>query len=288
MASVITCKVHPVVILNVLDFYERRPETKEGVQSKVIGTLLGTYEKGVVEITNCYSVPHAEIKNEEAHMQTAFNKEMLDLFRKSNPAETPVGWFSTSSEVNSLSLNFHDYYQEFVKSTSGTREQLPIIMLTVDTSLKTGRMGIKAYARTRAGIPRHEEPHCAIFMPVEVEVVAFDTEQVGVDLIMAGKDTPKRTVELQSGVAHLKKTTEEMVQWIQRLKKYVDEVLSGQKAVDSAVGRRLMELVAGATHVDPKQFESLINGSLKDYLMVVYLAQLAKTQLALNEKLVKM
>lgn len=288
MASVITCKVHPVVVLNIIDFYERRPETKDGAQSKVIGTLLGTYEKGVVEVTNCYSVPHAEIKNEEAQMQTTFNKEMSDLYRKSNPNEIPVGWFSTNAEVNILSLNFHDYYQEFVRSSSNTREQMPIILLTVDTSLKSGRMGLKAYARTRAGIPKYEDPHCAIFMPIEVEIVSFDAEQVGVDLIMTGKDTPKRIVEMQSGVVQLKKSTAEMISWIHRIKEYVDEVLQDKRTADSIIGRRLMELVTSATQVEPKQFENLLSGSLKDFLMVVYLAQLAKTQVALNEKLIKL
>lgn len=85
MASLITCKVHPTVLLQIIDAYERRPETKDkaGV-SKVIGTLLGlikfiillclsaasqimflgTIEKGVVEVTNCYAVPHSEAGDE--------------------------------------------------------------------------------------------------------------------------------------------------------------------------------------------------------------------------------
>jgi len=289
MASIIICRVHPTVVFNIIDFYERRPETaKDGVQNKVIGTLLGNYEKGVVEVTNCYSVPHAEVNNEEAQLQTTFNKEMFELHRKSSPTEVPVGWFSSNPEVNNLCLTFHDYYQEFVRTATGTREQLPVILLTVDTSLRSGRMGMKAYARTKAGIPKSSDPHCTIFVPLELEISTFQPEQVGLDVILAGKDNPKRVVELQSGIANLRAQTADSLRSIRKLKEYVDDVLKERRPADNAVGRRLMELVSSVTQVQPKQFESLLNASLKDYLMVVYLAQLAKTQLSLNEKLIKL
>lgn len=45
----------------------------------------------MVEITNCYTVPHSE-SSEEAQLQISFNKDMYELFKKGNPAETAVGW----------------------------------------------------------------------------------------------------------------------------------------------------------------------------------------------------
>jgi len=289
MASLIVCRVHPTVIFNIIDFYERRPETKDGTQqNKVIGTLLGYYEKGVVEVTDCYSVPHAETA-EEAQLQTTFNKEMYELHRKSNPTEIPVGWFSTNPEVTSPMLVFQDYYQEFVRTMSHAREQLPVVLLTMDTSLKTGRMGLKAYTRTKAGIPKSSEPHCTIFVPLEVEIASFESEQVGLNVILAGKDNPKRVVELNSGIATLRKQTADSLKSIRKLKAYVDDVLAGRRPADSTIGRRLTEAVSASVYQIPgRQLENLMSSSLKDYLMVVYLAQLAKTQRALNEKLVRM
>ena len=52
----ITVKVHPVVVFSICDAYIRR---KEG-QERVIGTLLGTLADGVMDIKNCYVVPHNE------------------------------------------------------------------------------------------------------------------------------------------------------------------------------------------------------------------------------------
>ena len=53
----VSCNVHPVVILNILDHHSRRNKD----QKRVIGTLLGINNDGMIEITNCFPVPHKEV-----------------------------------------------------------------------------------------------------------------------------------------------------------------------------------------------------------------------------------
>lgn len=52
--------IHPVVLFSIVDSYERRNEDSK----RVIGTLLGTIDKNVVEIKSCFCVPHNESKDE--------------------------------------------------------------------------------------------------------------------------------------------------------------------------------------------------------------------------------
>jgi translation initiation factor 3 subunit F len=49
-------RVHPVVLFTICDAFIRRNDKQE----RVIGTLLGTIADGVVDIKNCYAVPHSE------------------------------------------------------------------------------------------------------------------------------------------------------------------------------------------------------------------------------------
>ena len=53
-------QIHPVALFAMVDSYERRLEPTR----RVIGTLLGVKEKGVVEIRNAYAVPHNETEDE--------------------------------------------------------------------------------------------------------------------------------------------------------------------------------------------------------------------------------
>ena len=54
--------LHPGVLFSVLEHNMRRDEG----QKRVIGTLLGVEDDGVVEITNCFPVPHKEMADGEA------------------------------------------------------------------------------------------------------------------------------------------------------------------------------------------------------------------------------
>merc|ERR1719222_1197434 len=105
MALNLTVKVHPVVLLQIIDSYERR--NPDAV--RVIGTLLGTSDKTGVEVTNCFCVPHNE-SEEEVAVELDFAKDMFDLHRKVNPQETIVGWWATGTGVTSHSALIHEYY----------------------------------------------------------------------------------------------------------------------------------------------------------------------------------
>jgi len=55
--SATSCKIHPVVLFQILDHHSRR---KDG-QKRVIGTLLGVVSGHTVEIRNSFPVPHTEL-----------------------------------------------------------------------------------------------------------------------------------------------------------------------------------------------------------------------------------
>ena len=66
---------------------------------RVIGTLLGSIDGGVVTVTNCYKVPHKEQVRggvEEVAINMEFNENLFRLHKKVAPQEIIVGWFTTS------------------------------------------------------------------------------------------------------------------------------------------------------------------------------------------------
>merc|ERR1711936_686839 len=87
-----------------VDSYERRGDDAK----RVVGTLMGNFNNGIVEVTNCFTVPHIETQEE-----VAFDKEyansMLELYRDANPSEDIIGWFATSNEVSGHSTLIHEY-----------------------------------------------------------------------------------------------------------------------------------------------------------------------------------
>lgn len=110
MALNLKVKVHPVVLFQIVDAYERRNADSH----RVIGTLLGKHgksgpetglerennffhfvnagsvEKGVVEVTNCFCVPHKET-HDQVEAEISYASDIYDLNRKVNSSESIVG-----------------------------------------------------------------------------------------------------------------------------------------------------------------------------------------------------
>jgi len=262
--------MHPVVLFSIVDSYERRNEDAR----RVIGTLLGSYEKNAVEITNCFTVPHNECEDEVA-IDIEFAKNMFDLHRKVNPNELIVGWYSTGPDITEHSVLIHEYYSRECKNP---------VHMTVDTTLKqAGHMSIRAYTSTQMGIPGKTTG--TMFTPIPYEMTSHDPEAVGVDFIQMAKDRPKRMLSSVNDLQQLTSTCIRLQDMLGKVIEYVDNVIAGRVVADNAVGRMLMDLVNSVPKIKPEDFEEMLNSNMKDLLMVMYLSNLAKTQLMLSEKL---
>jgi len=269
MAAIEKVFIHPVVLFSIVDSYERRNEDAK----RVIGTLLGVTDKNSVEIRSCFGVPHNESEDEVA-VELEYAKSMFELNKKANPTEEILGWYATGSDVSEHSLLIHEYY---------SRETNSPIHITVDTTLKGSRMGVRAYQSCKMGVPGKTEG--TIFSPIPVEIIYSENEKVGVNWLQRTKDAQKKSSALFSDMQHISSATDRMLKMLDTVVSYVDDVLAGKLPPDNVVGRSLLDLVSSVPQMSQTDFESMLNSNMQDLLMIVYLGNLCKTQLALGEKL---
>lgn len=269
MAVNIRVKVHPVVLFQIADSYERRSQDNH----RVIGTLVGSVDKQCVEVTNCFCIPHKEYE-ERVEADILYAQDMFELNKKVAPQENLVGWFATGNEITSHSALIHDYY---------ARETKDPIHLTLDTTLSSGKMTMKAYVFVPIGVPGATSG--SMFTPVPVEVTASEPEIAGLDLLHKTKYMKVRSVEPMPDLTKVSEASTKLENMLDILLKYVDAVLQGTEVPDNAIGRTLWDLVQSVPKMTTVEFEKMLNSNLRDLLMVIYLSQLTQTQLQLNEKL---
>jgi len=265
----LTVKVHPVVLFSIADSYERRPAESH----RVIGTLVGNVDKQCIEVTNCFCIPHKE-HEDKVEADIAYAQEMFELNKKVAPHEALVGWFATGSEITSHSALIHDYY---------ARETKDPIHLTLDTTLSSGRVNMKAHVFVPIGVPGATSG--SMFTPVKIEMMATEPEIAGLDLLHKTKHSKTRYVEPVPELTKIADSADKMEGMLDMVIRYVEAVLAGREEPDSTVGRALVNLVQSVPKMDPVKFEAMLNSNLRDLLMVIYLSSLTKTQLQLNEKL---
>mmetsp|Transcript_12886 Transcript_12886/g.16941 ORF Transcript_12886/g.16941 Transcript_12886/m.16941 type:complete len:235 (+) Transcript_12886:198-902(+) len=213
-------KVHPVVLFSILDNYLRRPDG----QVRVIGTLLGTVNGKVMEVTNSFAVPHLE-KNEEVAVGKDFNHQMFSLQRMVNSNEQILGWYATSYEgidiIDSSSL-IHDFY---------TSECDSPIHIVVDTSLQENEVGIKAYISSPIIIGG--EAIANMFHQVKVSIASSEAERICLDRMARGQteafSSSEGLADLTTDVNDLENVMESLLEMLDKVAGYVNDVVEGKK-----------------------------------------------------------
>lgn len=80
-------------------------------------------------------------------------------------------------------------------------------------------------------------------------------------------------------------TIKKLLRTLDGVIEFVDKVAKGELPADPALVRLLQGLVTSAPELPPAAFEKMFASQVHDMLVVVYLANLTRTQLALAEKL---
>jgi len=274
----INVNVHPVVLFSIVDHYSRRNEG----QTSVIGSLLGNFDADgrLCEITNCYPVPHTE--TDPVAIDMDFHRSFADLLAKSSTSgENLVGFYTTGAELGDHVRLFNDFYR---REMEAKQISFSPVILTVDTSLQNNRLATKAYTSQNLSLSGGSMPMAALFEEIQVAITPFEAEKTAVDFFIRGlKNSEGNKVSGDSAV--VESALRKLLARIDTVVKYVTDVTSGEKVGNAEIGRALVEAVNTLPKVEMEAYEQMFQDSLQDMLMVVYLAQLTRTQITISEKL---
>ncbi|GAB7342149.1 hypothetical protein MBLNU457_g0411t1 [Dothideomycetes sp. NU457] len=273
----LSVSVQPQAILAILDHSLRRPEDQE----RVIGTLLGVRsEDGTeIEIRNCYAVPHTETA-EQVEVDMDYQKSMLALHLRANPKEVLVGWYATSSELNTFSALIQNFYGQ---QGDGTWPH-PAVHLTVST-VPGKDIEAKTYISAPIGVTAERAADSCLFIPVPHEIKYGESEKSGLELLSGAKTREDRSMMVHTDIENLETAVEQVLEMLERVSNYVSEVLDEETEPSSALGQFLLNTLSLAPKVDAADIERNFNNHIQDVLLVSYLANTIRTQIDLSNRL---
>jgi len=265
-----------VVVLSILDHYKRR---KENDSSRVIGTLLGERKGNEVFVKSSFPVPHTETEDQIV-LSNETLETLLQLHKKVNPNEIVVGWYSTGDSLSYTSTLVHQVYRAKFPGES-------LVHLTVDVKCTNFKMAIKTYVESSLKIGKKSV--VSRFDAVPIRIFANEAEKIGIDALINGQadnDTLDAPASIWSDFDNLERSMNKLLDLLEALSKYTKKAMaSGGKDGDPEVGRAVANALATIPHMDSAAFEKLFNSNVQDLLMVIYLSNLTKAQLALADKM---
>lgn len=252
-----SCKLRPTVLFAIADHFTRRQDE----QGRVIGTLLGSVNDGVVDIVNSFPVPHSE--TEQATIDSDFNSTMYGLHRKVHPKQVVIGWYSTGAELTHNDQFYHQYFEEQVP------EGVTPVLLLVDMSF-TGA-GVKTKAFVRSELSLGGKHVASAFKNVRLRVAKSEAERIGVDHIirssMAGGDGPQELVPLRAEVDTNHWRMCKLLDAVDKMRAYIEQVESGKLAPNPAIGRALADALASIPKPDSGEFNQMLDSNSQVHSM---------------------
>jgi translation initiation factor 3 subunit F len=192
---------------------------------------------------------------------------MYDLHHRVSPQEVIVGWFSTGLNLTSSDALIQDFY---------SKEANFSIHLKVDTNLTGNSFQVKAYGSKPLGLG--DKTLASEFIEMPTEVLFGDADKLAGLQQASGNKQQADAAGLQNSIARLEDLLASMAQ-------YVQGVVEGKTKGDPVLGRYLADTMAVVPQIDRQDFERLFNENVQDVLLVSYLSNLVRVQLALSDKL---
>jgi hypothetical protein len=91
--------------------------------------------------------------------------------------------------------------------------------------------------------------------------------------------------DLDPDVSALEQSLRRLKLLLERVGRYCQEVASGERVGDEAVGRAITDTLAAVPPFDADSFQRTFGRSVQDLLMVAYLATVAQAQIKLAERI---
>mmetsp|Transcript_66076 Transcript_66076/g.190676 ORF Transcript_66076/g.190676 Transcript_66076/m.190676 type:complete len:331 (-) Transcript_66076:13-1005(-) len=270
--------MHPLVLLSAADHYHR---VARGTRKRVVGVLLGTVSKGVVDCTNSFAVPFEEdSRNADVfYLDHNYLENMLAMFRKVNAKERVVGFYSTGPQIRSNDLRIHDIVQRFLPSSTPVPPVFCIIDIRPDRqSMPTTSYKVVEEVSTKNGQRQVQ----LTFSHVPCQMGAMEAEEVGVEHLLRDINDPtvSTVASLINGkMAGLTTLTEKLVE----CKDYLESCVKGDQKVNPDIVANLQTILNLLPNLNTEEMVRSILIKTNDMHMAIYLSALIRSVIAIHD-----
>ncbi|CCK72275.1 proteasome regulatory particle lid subunit RPN8 KNAG_0J01940 [Huiozyma naganishii CBS 8797] len=266
--------VAPLVLLSVLDHFDRVVMGPHPPETRVVGVLLGEKVGGVasVKVTNSFAIPFEEdLATGVWFLDQNYIENMCEMFRKINASEQLVGWYHSGPKLRRSDMQINDLFRQYTANP---------LLAVIDVKQTGAGLPVECYAAVEQ-INDDGSATEKFFQHLPCEVRAEDAEEIGVEHLLrderdqaAGPLSVRLTAQLHS--------LQNLQSRLARIVSYLDRIgPGGDLPANHAILGKLQDVfnlfpVLG----DSTPLQHALTVETNDELMVVYAANLVRTIIA--------
>jgi 26S proteasome regulatory subunit N8 len=263
--------VHPLVLLSVVDHYKR--VVAKSKNKRVAGVLLGEWNKGQLDITNCYAVPFEEDPKEHRvwFLDHIYHENMYAMFKKISAKEKVVGWYITGTKFKPHDIDINELFKKYTPNPV-------LVMIDVEHA---DELGLPTEAYSSIEEVTREGTIVKSFVHVPSAVQAFEPEEIGVEQLLRDiKDVTVSTLttEMNQKLNSLKGLVNKM----NTIKKYLDDISEKKKKPNLQIIYNLQEIFNCLPNMNAEDMVKSLTMKNNDNTFVLYVCSIIRSMISIH------
>ncbi|KAG6595399.1 26S proteasome non-ATPase regulatory subunit 7-like A, partial [Cucurbita argyrosperma subsp. sororia] len=263
--------VHPLVLLSIVDnFYRVAKDTSK----RVVGVLLGSSLRGIVDVTNSYAVAFEEDEKDFSiwFLDHNYLESMFSMFKRINAKEHIIGWYSSGPTLQENDLDIHQLFHKYVPNP---------VFVVIDLEPEDLDLPTKAYCDVEEVQENATQKSQKIFVHVPSEIGAHEVEEIGVaHLLRDVKDAAISTLatEVSRKLTGLKGLDSSL----REIRSYLDLVVDEKLPINHEILYYLQDVFNLFPNLNVADLVKAFSVKTNDMLLVIYLSSFIRSVIALH------
>ncbi|UZO19467.1 proteasome regulatory particle subunit variant 2 [Rhizophagus irregularis] len=259
-----TVIVHPLVLLSVVDHYNR---VAKSTKKRVLGVLLGQNNNKTVNVANSFAVPFEEDERDPSvwFLDHNYVEAMNDMFKKVNAREKMIGWYHSGPKLRASDLEINELFKRYTPN--------PVLVI-VDVEPKDIGIPTDAYFAIEE-IKDDGTATTKTFMHVPSQIDAEESEEIGVEHLLRDiKDNAVGT--LSTRVTDQLNSLKGLQSRLEEIREYLQKVVNRQLPINHQIIYNLQDIFNLLPNLNVTDTVKSFSVKTNDQLLVKLFNQLKK------------
>ena len=272
--------VHPLVLLSTVDHYNR---VAKDTKKRVVGVLLGTRSKNIVDVTNSFAVPFEEdLKTPRIwYLDHNYLETMYRMYKKVNARENIVGFYSSGPKIQENDIHIDELVRNYASGHP--------VFVVIDVRPENDAIPTTAYASIEEvddGFVKNgkKKEIKRIFKHVSSAIGAYEAEEVGVEHLLRDVNDPTVST-LANQIKHKMTALTSLRSKLAETKTYLQNVLEKKIPVNNNIVYNLQEIFNLMPNLNVDDLVKAMLIKTNDMHLAVYCAALVRSIIALHSLL---
>ncbi|PKK79984.1 Mov34-domain-containing protein [Rhizophagus irregularis] len=265
-----TVIVHPLVLLSVVDHYNR---VAKSTKKRVLGVLLGQNNNKTVNVANSFAVPFEEDERDPSvwFLDHNYVEAMNDMFKKVNAREKMIGWYHSGPKLRASDLEINELFKRYTPN--------PVLVI-VDVEPKDIGIPTDAYFAIEE-IKDDGTATTKTFLHVPSQIDAEESEEIGVEHLLRDiKDNAVGT--LSTRVTDQLNSLKGLQSRLEEIREYLQKVVNRQLPINHQIIYNLQDIFNLLPNLNVTDTVKSFSVKTNDQLLVIYLSSLIRAVIALH------